>query len=224
MRIIARGAQAAPRVRSDGAYAPPARSVRLVEAWRREQGVHTLRRQSAASSFKPDIMNGRNTQMYRLLTALALLAFPLAASAEQSDIKVEKAWSRAAMAGHTGAVYLTVTNTGAAADRLTAASTPVAQTAQVHESYSEKGIMKMRPVAALPVAPGKPVTLSPGGYHVMLMGLKQPLIKGESFPLTLTFEHAPPVIVHVQIESTGAGQPGPRGGSGHDMDMPMPMK
>jgi periplasmic copper chaperone A len=84
--------------------------------------------------------------------------------------------------------------------------------------------MKMRPVAALPVAPGKPVTLSPGGYHVMLMGLKQPLIKGESFPLMLTFEHASPITVRVQVENAGAGAPRPSGGAGHDMDMSMPMK
>jgi copper(I)-binding protein len=161
--------------------------------------------------------------MYRLLTALAVLALPLAALAGTNDIKVENAWSRAAMVGHTGIVYLTITDTGAA-DRLTAVSTPVAQTAQVHQSFSENGVMKMRPVAALPVAPGKPITLSPDGYHVMLMGLKQPLVEGESFPLTLTFEHAPLVIVPVQVEREGAGPPGLSGGSGHHTDMSMTMK
>jgi copper(I)-binding protein len=160
--------------------------------------------------------------MYRLLIALALLAFPLAASADSSNIGIENAWSRAAMVGHTGVVYLTITDTGAA-DRLIAVSTPVAQTAQVHQSFSENGVMKMRPVAALPVAPGKPITLSPGGYHVMLMGLKQPLVEGESFLLALTFEHAPQITVQVQVERAGAG-PGPSGGSGHHADMSMPMK
>ena len=155
--------------------------------------------------------------MYRLLTAYALVALAPAAWADQSGIKVLNAWSRAALAGHNGAVYLTITNTEAA-DRVTAASTPVAQTAEVHESVSENGVMKMRPVTALPVAPGKPVTLSPGGYHVMLMDLKQPLTTGESFPLTLTFEHAAPITVTVQVESAGALRPG--GSSGHDMDMP----
>jgi hypothetical protein len=84
--------------------------------------------------------------------------------------------------------------------------------------------MKMRSVAALPVAPGKPVVLSPGGYHVMLMGLKQPLVEGESFPLTLTFEHGPPVTVHVQVQRAGAGPAGASGGSDHHTDMSMPMK
>ena len=155
--------------------------------------------------------------MYRLLTASAFLALAPAAWADQSGIEVLNAWSRAALAGRNGAVYLTITDTGAA-DRVTAASTPVAQTAEVHESVSENGVMKMRPVTALPVAPGKPVILSPGGYHVMLMGLKQPLTKGESFPLTLTFERAAPITVTVQVESAGASRPG--GSAGHDTDMP----
>ena len=161
--------------------------------------------------------------MYRLLIVFSLLALPWATLANRNEIKVENAWSRVAMAGRTGAVYLTITATGAA-DQLTAVSTPVAQTAQIHESYSENGVMKMRPVAALRLAPGKPVTLSPGGYHVMLMGLKQPLIKGESFPLMLTFEHASPITVRVQVEKAGAGAHRPSGDAGHDMDMSMPMK
>jgi copper(I)-binding protein len=162
--------------------------------------------------------------MSRFLIALAFLALPTVALAEQSDIKVDKVWSRAAMEGRTGAVYLTVTNNGSTADRLTAVSTQVAKTAEVHESFSEGGIMKMRPVGGLPVAPGKPLTLSPGGYHVMLMGLKQPLVKGESFPLTLTFEHASPVQVQVRVEGAGAAQPAAQAGTGHDMNMPMPTK
>jgi periplasmic copper chaperone A len=142
--------------------------------------------------------------MYRLLILLSGLALPLAALADQSNIKVENAWSRAALAGHAGAVYLTITDTGAA-DRLAAVSTPIAETAGVHESFTENGMAKMRPVEELPLAPGKPVILSPGGFHVMLMGLKQPLKKGESFPLTLTFEHASPVTVQVMVQGAGAG-------------------
>jgi hypothetical protein len=167
-----------------------------------------------------NMKNGRTIQMYRLLMALALLTLPLPALADQSGIKVENAWSRAAMIGHTGVVYLTIIDIGVA-DRLTAVSTPVAQTAQVHQSYSESGVMKMRPVAALPVAPGKPLTLSPGGYHVMLMGLTQPLTEGENFPLTLTFEHAPPVTVPVHVARAGAEPPGPSRSSGHHTDVPM---
>ena len=52
--------------------------------------------------------------------------------------------------------------------------------------------MKMRPVGPLPIEPGKPVTLAPGGYHIMLSGLKRSLKQGDSFPITLSFAKAGP--------------------------------
>jgi copper(I)-binding protein len=59
--------------------------------------------------------------------------------------------------------------------------------------------MKMRPVKAIEVAPGEPAVLKPGGLHVMLMGLKAPLVKGQSFPLTLVFEKAGKIEIEVPI-------------------------
>jgi copper(I)-binding protein len=67
--------------------------------------------------------------------------------------------------------------------------------------------MKMLPVTALAVEPGKPVALKPGSLHIMLLGLKQPLRRGDRFPLTLTFEKAPPVTVDVAIQGPGAAGP-----------------
>jgi len=84
------------------------------------------------------------------------------------------------------------------------ASTPVAATAEVHETTNDNGVMRMRPVPTLALEPGKSVTLTPGGYHLMLMGLKHPLKQGDSFPLTLTFAHAAPVTVQVSIAGPGA--------------------
>ena len=109
---------------------------------------------------------------------------------------------------HTGAVYLTLTDTAGAADQLMGASSPVAGMAELHETVDDHGVMRMRPVKGLPLAPGKAMTLKPGGYHIMLMGLKQPLKAGDSFPLTLTFEHAPPVTVQATVKPIGAAAPG----------------
>ena len=106
---------------------------------------------------------------------------PIVALAQQDGIRVENAWSRVAMQGGTGVVYLTITDSGAP-DRLMSIAAPVAAKAELHESFTEHGVAKMRAVAALPVVPGTPVTLAPGGYHIMLMGLKQPLKEGDSFP------------------------------------------
>jgi hypothetical protein len=160
--------------------------------------------------------------MHRLLLASVVLCVPLlgqapAASADQNGITVTDAWSRAAMAGRTGVVYLTITDAGAP-DRLTGASSPVATTATLHENIDDHGVMKMRPLAALPVQPGKPVKFSPGGYHIMLEGLKQPLQPGQTFPVTLTFTNAGPVTATATVQKAGGGMAMEHGSMG-GMDM-----
>ena len=77
--------------------------------------------------------------------------------------------------------------TSSADTSLVAVTTPVAKVVEIHTMTHEGGVMKMRAVDAIPVAAGKTVDLSPGGYHVMLMDLAQPLKEGEKVPLTLTF-------------------------------------
>ncbi len=152
-------------------------------------------------------------------TLIALPAFAQTAPTVQLD----HAWARAtASAGQAGAAYLTITTT--APDQLTAASTPVAQTAQLHQSRMNNGMMEMRPVPSLAVTPGHPVTLAPGGYHMMLTGLKQPLKAGDRFPLTLTFAHAGAVTTDVTVERAGASHAPAmddmKGMSGMDMSHP----
>jgi copper(I)-binding protein len=79
--------------------------------------------------------------------------------------------------------------------------------AGVHQSFDDHGVMKMRPVAALPIEPGKPVTLAPGGYHIMLSGLRQSLTQGDSFPITLSFAKAGPVTATAIVAKAGARMP-----------------
>ncbi|MGD0107653.1 MAG: copper chaperone PCu(A)C [Rhodopila sp.] len=127
-------------------------------------------------------------------------------------IMVHEAWARAsAGASTTGAAYVTLMG-GSHPDSLIGASTPVAATAEVHETINDNGVMKMRPLAALPLPPGQMVTLAPGGTHIMLTGLRKPLTAGESFPLTLTFAHAAPVTVDVKVRALGQTAPM----AGHD--------
>jgi len=143
----------------------------------------------------------------RTLLAVPLLAL-IAQRAEAAPTSVAHVWSRAALAGRVGVVYLTIKG-GDAGDTLLSASTPVAPKAELHESYEENGVMKMRPIASLPVAAGKMVMLKPGGYHIMLVGLTKALTPGETFPLTLDFAKAGDITVTVQVEKAGAsGMPG----------------
>ncbi len=128
------------------------------------------------------------------------LLLTLTAAGDPPPFQIDHPWARAsAGAAKTGAAYLTITDQGQA-DRLTGVSTPVADTAELHESMSDMGTMKMRPLDGLTLAPGTPVKLAPGGYHVMLTGLKAPLKAGDTFPLTLRFEHAPPLTVTITVE------------------------
>lgn len=128
----------------------------------------------------------------------------LAAAGDALPMQIGHAWARAT-AGNAknGAAYVTIVETGPA-DRLLGVSTPVAETAGVHETINEGGVMKMRAAGPLPLEPGMPLAMMPGGKHIMLMGLKAPLKAGDRFPLTLTFEHAPPVTVTVTVEGVGA--------------------
>ena len=64
--------------------------------------------------------------------------------------------------------------------------------------------MKMRQVDAVDIPAGETVAMGPGGYHIMMMGLAKPLVEGQSFPLTLTFEHAGTVEATVTIQGVGA--------------------
>jgi periplasmic copper chaperone A len=105
----------------------------------------------------------------------------------QTTVKVEDAWVRGTVATQkaTGA-FMRLTPSANA--RLVEAKSPVAGVVEIHEMAMENDIMKMRQVPGLDLAAGRTTELKPGGYHVMLMDLKQPLKGGEQVPITLVFE------------------------------------
>lgn len=122
-------------------------------------------------------------------------------AADTAGITLEHVWARPSPGNATmGAAYLTVIG-GGLPDRLIGISSPAAAKTEVHETINDNGVLKMRAVPSMVLEPGKPVAFQPGGYHVMLMGLKSPLKLGDSFPLTLTFEHAAPITVMTTVEA-----------------------
>jgi copper(I)-binding protein len=158
--------------------------------------------------------------MKRLLLAAILLAAPCGIAtvlAQTATIEVDQPWARATP-GHvkSGAAYLTVTDHGAA-DRITGVSTPVAGMAMIHETFMDNGVAKMRMLDDVALQPHTPVMFKPGGMHIMLEDLKQPLKAGDSFPLTLTFATAPPVTVTVKVLKAGAPGPAPTNAAMPDM-------
>jgi copper(I)-binding protein len=81
--------------------------------------------------------------------------------------------------------------------------------------------MKMRLVGPLPIEPGKPVMLAPGGYHIMLSGLKQSLKQSDSFPITLSFAKAGPLTATATVAKAGATMPSMGGNMNGMGTMPM---
>jgi copper(I)-binding protein len=106
-----------------------------------------------------------------------------------------------------------------ATDMLTGASTPIAGSAMMHESYREGGVDKMRMLDGVMLPRNKEITFAPGGKHIMLMELKHPLKAGETFPLTLTFAHSAPVTITVTVLATGASGPPTAGDAMPGMEM-----
>ena len=132
------------------------------------------------------------------LLALALLSCSPAAP-EEPRIAVADAWARATLAGKpSSAAYFTVSNTGGAQDTLIAV-TSSSGTAEVHSTSMDGGIMRMRKLDRVPLPAGETVKLEPGGTHVMLTGLTEPLAAGQKVELTLRFEKSQEQTVAAEI-------------------------
>ena len=132
------------------------------------------------------------------------------------NLKLTAAWARATPKGATvGGGYFTITNTGNAADRLVGGTSDVSNRFEIHEMSMDKGVMKMREViSGIEIKPGQTVRFEPSGYHIMFVGLKQPLKQGDHVKATLQFEKAGNASVYFVVESIGARSVGsaPQGG------------
>jgi periplasmic copper chaperone A len=119
------------------------------------------------------------------------------------DLTIEHPWARpTAGPNMLGAAYMTLKNGGKEADTLESVSSPDAEMAMIHQNIQgANGVMEMRAVeGGLTVPPGGTVSLQPGGYHIMLHGLKHNLEEGQRIPLKLSFAHAGNVDVEVKVE------------------------
>lgn len=144
------------------------------------------------------------------LPGLALLSPSVAAAHEITvgALTIQHPWARAtAASAKAGALYLTVANSGAEADRLLGVSTDAAEKCEIHLSETAAGVMTMRMVDSVEVPAGGSAAFAPQGAHVMLMGLKAPLKKGAHFSATLHFEKAGDVAVEVAVQGIADLQP-----------------
>ena len=136
------------------------------------------------------------------------LVVSFASAALAADLVIDQPWARATI-GQTpnGVAYLTVTNNSSVGDRLVAVHTPVAKHASLHTSIMTDGMMRMEAVSGVDLAVGETVRFIPGGLHVMMMGLYQPLREGASIVLTLTFAQAGKIEVLVPVLALASMEP-----------------
>jgi len=131
-----------------------------------------------------------------------LLAGTCAAADTPARITIDHAYSHPTAApGVPGVGFVTLTNVGKKADRLLSAESSAAGRIEIHRTQVKDGVMQMRAVAegvALPS--GKPVAFAPGGLHLMLFDLREPLRDGGQVPLTLIFEQAGRVTTALQVK------------------------
>lgn len=143
--------------------------------------------------------------MFRKLILASFALCLLTGNAFAQTASVTHVWARATPPGaSTAAIYLTIRTADPSGDRLVGVGTDVSEKAQIHTMYMEDGVMRMRWLKdGLVLSVGEETVLSPSGAHVMLIGLKEQLVSGQTIPLTLTFEKAGKVEVDAQVKPIG---------------------
>ena len=151
----------------------------------------------------------RPSSLRFLLIALIAAGCAMPADEVQAQpVTVKDAWVRAPAPGQkvAGAYMELVSRTHIA---LTAVASPAAAGGELHSTSMEEGVMRMRPVARIELPAGKPVKLAPGGLHIMLVDIKQPLKPGDKVPLTLTVQRADLASRSVFTVQAEVRNPGP---------------
>jgi hypothetical protein len=138
------------------------------------------------------------------LSILFSIIFSQAAMA--ADIKVEHAWMRATAPGQEVAgAFMDITSTDNA--KLVGATSPAAGKLEIHSMSMNNGVMEMRQMKSINLPKGKTIQLAPGGLHVMLFDLKQPMKQGETIPMTLDVitadKHHESIKVDVSVRDLG---------------------
>ncbi|MBB6092883.1 hypothetical protein HNQ60_001761 [Povalibacter uvarum] len=140
--------------------------------------------------------------MRKWLAGFAMLALVACTQSPQSGIEVKDAWSPAAPPGAAAiAVYAKIVVHKD--DTLLKVSSSRAAVAEVHNTFEEGGMMRMRPVGQLDLKRGEAISLQPGGMHLMLMGVSEPLAPGAALDVTFHFANAGDVTATAEVTAPG---------------------
>ena len=138
--------------------------------------------------------------MKRVIVFLMAGIFLLSACDAATGIEVSNPWMRPATKDGNGAVYFVLQNHSAASDELTGVSSEIAQAVEMHESTMEGDVMQMHQVMSVPLKDREGIEFSPGGYHVMLIGLKQDVKLGDQIQVTLHFADHEDITISVPVQ------------------------
>lgn len=135
-----------------------------------------------------------------LLLLFTLSALPVFAGTAADEVDIIDPWAREVPpVMSTSAGFLSLKNTGSVEHKLVSASSDGAGMVELHTHINNNGVMQMRPVENIPVAPGETAELKPGGLHIMLMMLKETLVAGERLNITLHFEDGSSKQVQAEV-------------------------
>jgi len=125
-----------------------------------------------------------------------------ACSSSGKGIEIQNAWARPAIQGGNGAVYFLLQNQSVGGDELIGASSDVADAVEIHLSSMEGDVMRMQQVMSVPIGGKASVEFAPGGFHIMLIGLKQDLNIGDEFQVSLQFKDHEDIPITVMVQET----------------------
>lgn len=155
--------------------------------------------------------------LYALVGVLALAGAPAHAhDYTLGALRIVEPYARATPPGaRTAGAWMRIENRGNGNDELVGVASPAADGVELHVMRMEGNVAQMRPVNQIGIPAGTIVALVPNGYHVMLVGLHQPLAAGESFPLTLSFAKAGKIEIEVGVIALDAAGPAAPGQHAH---------
>ncbi|PWH14649.1 MAG: hypothetical protein DDG59_12515 [Anaerolineae bacterium] len=137
-----------------------------------------------------------------LMPLMGLLLF--ACQTQTAEIKAHEVWARPAMMGGNGAVYMILHNHSNQGDQLIGATSDVAEAVELHKSeVNDQGVMIMMKQEAIDLPAGGEIQMQPGGYHIMLIGLRKDLKEGDTFQVVLKFRSSADLPLQVTVKGGG---------------------
>jgi copper(I)-binding protein len=152
--------------------------------------------------------NGARPALLAAVLLTALTGAAGSAAAQTATVTAKDVWVREAPAGRpTTAVFLVLTNSGATARHVVSGATAAADTLELHEMKRDGNMMQMSPVARITIPAGGDVTLRPGGLHLMLFGLRRPLVAGDTIRVSLTLDDGTKLDVPAAVRAMTGRMP-----------------